>query len=151
MLIKPQQPLTVSKVFKALLAIAKESRRKNKRKKLDLIKELVMATGNNEVKHIILRLTHKTSNRIGFSVLSLLEALGQAAVYNENRNSEPLDSPEAAEIVKRLYSVCLVYDKLIRAILDGGISKLSSSCSFSIGVPVEPMLAKPILAVSEII
>ncbi|KAK8294118.1 hypothetical protein V6Z11_D06G233700 [Gossypium hirsutum] len=81
----------------------------------------------------------------------LLAALGQAAVYNENRNLEPLDSPEAAEIVKRVHSICLVYDKLIWAILDDGISKLSSSCSFSIGVPVEPMLAKLSLAESEII
>ncbi|MBA0598597.1 hypothetical protein Gorai_008354 [Gossypium raimondii] len=100
-----------------------DRRRKNKRKKLDLVEELVMAAGT----------------------------LGQAAVYNENRNLEPLDSPEAAEIVKRVHSVCLVYDKLIWAILDDGISKLSSSCSFSIGVPVEPMLAKLSLAESEII
>ncbi|MBA0569218.1 hypothetical protein Golob_006664 [Gossypium lobatum] len=99
------------------------NQRKNKRKKLDLVEELVMAAGT----------------------------LGQAAVYNENRNSEPLDSPEAVEIVKRVHSVCLVYDKLIWAILDDGISKLSSSCSFSIGVPVEPMLAKLSLAESEII
>ncbi|XP_016725602.1 DNA ligase 1 [Gossypium hirsutum] len=115
--------LGVGSVFKALLAIAKECRRKNKRKKLDLVEELVMAAGT----------------------------LGQAAVYNENRNLEPLDSPEAAEIVKRVHSICLVYDKLIWAILDDGISKLSSSCSFSIGVPVEPMLAKLSLAESEII
>lgn len=77
--------------------------------------------------------------------------MGQASIYNENRNLEPLDSPEAAEIVKQVHSVCLVYDKLIWAILNDGISKLSSSYSFSIEVPVEPMLVKPSLAESEII
>ncbi|KAK5826851.1 hypothetical protein PVK06_021784 [Gossypium arboreum] len=110
-----------------------------------------MSIGSNEVKHIIRLLTPKTSNWIRFSVSSLLVALGQASVYNKNRNLEPLDSPEAAEIVKQVHSVCLVYDKLIWAILNDGISKLSSSCSFSIEVSVEPMLVKPSLAESEII
>ncbi|XVF26921.1 hypothetical protein REPUB_Repub14bG0061900 [Reevesia pubescens] len=41
---KPK-PLTASKVFKTLLVIAKESGRKNKKKKLDWIKALVIAAG----------------------------------------------------------------------------------------------------------
>ncbi|XVF25098.1 hypothetical protein REPUB_Repub13aG0184700 [Reevesia pubescens] len=155
MMFKPQ-PLTVSKVFEKLLLIAKKSGRKSKKKKMDLIKSLVIAAaGGCEVKYIVRLLTPKIGTRIGFAESTLLEALGQAAVYNENPTPElePFHSQlqEAAKIVKQAFSVCPVYDKLIRAILKGGIWDLLRTCCFSVGLPVEPMLAKPVGSVSEIV
>lgn len=58
---------------------------------------------------------------------------------------------QAAKIVKQVYSVIPVYEKVVPAILADGVWKLSETCSFSPGVPVGPMLAKPTKGVSEIL
>lgn len=50
-----------------------------------------------------------------------------------------------------MYSVIPVYDKIIAALLKDGIWNLTKTCSFTIGIPVGPMLAKPTKGVSEII
>lgn len=58
---------------------------------------------------------------------------------------------QAAKIVKQVYSVIPVYDKIIPAILTGGVWDLPKTCNFSPGVPIGPMLAKPTKGVSEIL
>lgn len=58
---------------------------------------------------------------------------------------------QAAKIVKQVYSLLPVYDKIIPALLSGGVWNLSNTCSFTLGVPVGPMLAKPSKGVSEIV
>lgn len=58
---------------------------------------------------------------------------------------------QAAKIVKQVYSVIPVYDKLVHAILTVGVWNLPKVCNFSPGIPVGPMLAKPITKVSEIL
>ena len=60
-------------------------------------------------------------------------------------------SVQAAKIVKHAYSVLPVYDKIVPALLSNGLWNLSETCSFTLGVPVGPMLAKPTKGVSEII
>lgn len=57
---------------------------------------------------------------------------------------------QAAKIVKQVYSVIPVYDKLVHAILTDGVWNLPKTCNFSPGIPVGPMLAKPTKRVSEI-
>ncbi|KAG6390741.1 hypothetical protein SASPL_148486 [Salvia splendens] len=59
--------------------------------------------------------------------------------------------PQAAKIIKQVYSVIPVYDKIIPALLLGGVWDLQKTCSFSPGIPVGPMLAKPTKGVSEIV
>ncbi|ERN19826.1 hypothetical protein AMTR_s00064p00190010 [Amborella trichopoda] len=58
---------------------------------------------------------------------------------------------EAAKIVKQVYSVAPIYDKIVSALLSAGVRKLSDTCCFTLGVPVGPMLAKPTKGVSEIL
>lgn len=55
------------------------------------------------------------------------------------------------KIVKQVYSVLPVYDKIVPALLNDGVWNLSKTCSFTPGVPVGPMLAKPTKGVSEIV
>ncbi|KAL6013373.1 tRNA ligase, partial [Asimina triloba] len=57
----------------------------------------------------------------------------------------------AGKIMKKVYSVLPVYDKLVSALLDVGVWKLSEKCDFTLGVPIGPMLAKPTKGVSEIL
>lgn len=58
---------------------------------------------------------------------------------------------QAAKIVKQAYSVIPVYDKIVPALLSGCVWDLPKTCTFSPGIPVGPMLAKPTKGVSEIV
>lgn len=58
---------------------------------------------------------------------------------------------QAAKIVKQVYSVLPVYDRIVPALLGEGVWNLSKSCTFTLGVPIGPMLAKPTKGVSEIL
>ncbi|XVF20313.1 hypothetical protein REPUB_Repub11eG0187600 [Reevesia pubescens] len=152
MMRKPD-PLTVVKVFDTFWLIAKESGKDSQEKKKNRIKALLVAATDCEPQYMIRLL--QTKLRIGFSEQTLLAALGQAAVYNE-QHSKPhpnIQSPleEAAKIVKQVFSILPVYDKIVPALLTGGIWDLPKTCNFTPGVPVGPMLAKPTKGVAEII
>ncbi|MBA0827107.1 hypothetical protein Goarm_011907, partial [Gossypium armourianum] len=58
---------------------------------------------------------------------------------------------EAAKIVKQVFSVLPVYDKVVPALLTSGIWNLPKTCSFTVGVPVEPMKAKSTNSVAKIV
>ncbi|KAF8395285.1 hypothetical protein HHK36_019228 [Tetracentron sinense] len=58
---------------------------------------------------------------------------------------------QAGKIIKQVYSVLPIYDKIVSTLLSGGVWKISETCSFTLGVPIGPMLAKPTKGVSEIV
>ncbi|XP_039061940.1 DNA ligase 1-like [Hibiscus syriacus] len=152
MMRKPD-PLTVVKVFDSFRLIAKESGKDSQEKKKNRIKALLVAATDCEPLFLIRLL--QTKLRIGFSEQTLLAALGQAAVYNEIHSRPPpnIQSPleEAAKIAKQVFSILPVYDKIVPALLTGGVWDLPRTCSFTPGVPVGPMLAKPTKGVAEIV
>ncbi|XP_074366656.1 DNA ligase 1 [Apium graveolens] len=152
-LMRKPEALTVTKVFNTFQLIAKESGKDSQEKKKNHIKALLVAATDFEPLYMIRLL--QTKLRIGLAEQTLLAALGHAAYYSEKRFKAPanIDSPleEAAKIVKQVYSVIPVYDKIIPAILTGGVWDLPKTCNFSPGVPVGPMLAKPTKGVSEIL
>lgn len=149
---KPQR-LTIAKVLDTFRAIAKESGKDSQDKKRNHIKGLLVAATDCEPQYIIRLL--QTKMRIGLAEKTVLVALGQAAVYSGALSDPPreIQSPleEAAKIIKRVYSVLPIYDKIIPALLEVGVWELSNACDFSLGVPIGPMLAKPTKAVSEIV
>ncbi len=65
--------------------------------------------------------------------------------------SDDVTGVQAEEIMKHTYSVLPIYEQIIDAVLKFGICKLSEVCSFKLGVPVGPMLAKPTTGVSEVL
>ncbi|KAF5783588.1 putative DNA ligase (ATP) [Helianthus annuus] len=150
-LMRKPQPLTVAKVFDTFKVIAKESGKDSQDKKKNHIKGLLVAATDCEPQYLIRLL--QTKLRIGLAEQTLLTALGHAIVYTEKHPSSRTDSPleEAAKIVKQVYSVIPVYDKIVPALLSGGVWDLPKTCCFSPGVPVGPMLAKPTKGVSEIL
>ncbi|KAH8499521.1 hypothetical protein H0E87_018128 [Populus deltoides] len=152
MMRKPD-PLTITKVFNTFQQIAKESGKDSQDKKKNHIKALLVAATDCEPLYLIRLL--QTKLRIGLAEQTLLAALGQAAVYTEEHSTSPphIQSPleEAAKIVKQVYSVLPVYDKIVPALLSDGVWNLPKTCSFTPGVPVGPMLAKPTKGVSEIV
>lgn len=152
MMFKPQ-PLTIVKVLDTFRTIAKESGKDSQDKKRNHIKGLLVAATDCEPQYIIRLLQSKM--RIGLAEKTVLVALGQAALHSEMLPAPPakVQSPldEAAKILKQVYSVLPIYDKIVPALLRVGVWKLSEACNFSLGVPVGPMLAKPTKSVSEIL
>lgn len=56
---------------------------------------------------------------------------------------------QAESIVKEAYSVSPDFNKIVSALLRDGVWLLPKKCSFTVGDPVQPMLAKPINCVSD--
>ncbi|GAU51032.1 hypothetical protein TSUD_291080, partial [Trifolium subterraneum] len=143
--------LTVTKVFHTFRSIAKESGQDSREKKKNHIKSLLLAATDCEPLYLI-RLLQKEL-QIGASEQTLLSALGQAAVYSQEHSEPPpeIQSPseEAAKIVKQVYSVLLDYDKIVCALLTDGVWRLPTTCNFTPGVPVGPMLSNAITSVSK--
>ncbi|CAN6902713.1 unnamed protein product [Brassica oleracea] len=152
MMFKPE-PLTVVKVFNTFRQIAKESGKDSTEKKKDRMKALLVAATDCEPLYLTRLLQAKL--RLGFSNQTVLAALGQAAVYNEEHSKPPpkTKSPleEAAKIVKQVFTVLPVYDIIVPALLTGGVWNLPKTCNFTLGVPIGPMLAKPTKGVGEIL
>ncbi|KAL9309097.1 putative DNA ligase (ATP) [Arabidopsis thaliana] len=138
------KPLTVVKVADTLRLIAKESGKGSKEKKKDLMKALLVATTDCEPLYLTRLL--QDNLRLGFSRQTVLAALGQAAVYNEEHSKPPpnIKNPldEAATIVKEVFSMLPVYDIIVGALLTSGVWNLPKTCNLTLGVPVRPMLAK---------
>ncbi|KAG7649036.1 DNA ligase ATP-dependent C-terminal [Arabidopsis thaliana x Arabidopsis arenosa] len=138
------KPLTVVKVADTLRLIAKESGKGSKDKKKDLMKALLVATTDCEPLYLTRLL--QDNLRLGFSRQTVLAALGQAAVYNEEHSKPPpnIKNPldEAATIVKEVFSMLPVYDIIVGALLTSGVWNLPKTCNLTLGVPVRPMLAK---------
>lgn len=152
-LMRKPEALTVAKVFDTFRLIAKESGKDSQEKKKNHIKALLVAATDCEPQYLIRLL--QTKLRIGLAEQTLLAALGHAAVYSEKQSSRPGRAEnsleDAAKIVKQAYSVIPVYDKIVPALISGGVWDLPKTCTFSPGIPVGPMLAKPTKGVSEIV
>ncbi|XP_058778874.1 DNA ligase 1-like [Vicia villosa] len=150
MLRKPES-LTVRKVFKTFHLIAKESGKNSQEKRKNHIKSLLFAATDREPVYLY-RLLKKDLN-IKCDKQTLLSALGHAAVYTEEHSKVPpeIQSPleEAESIVKEAYSVSPDFNKIVSALLTDGVWLLPKKCSFTVGDPVQPMLAKPINCVSD--
>ncbi|KAF3789524.1 DNA ligase 1 [Nymphaea thermarum] len=152
-LMKKPEPLTVINVLKAFRDIAEESGKESQDKKRIRIRNLLVAATDCEPQYLVRLLQSKM--RIGLAEQTVLVALGHAAVYSE---IPPVPSSqiqsrleEAAKSVKQVYSVLPIYDRIVSTLLSVGVTKLLDACTFSLGVPVGPMLAKPTKGVSEIL
>ncbi|ERN00501.1 hypothetical protein AMTR_s00102p00018040 [Amborella trichopoda] len=146
-------PLTVVKVLEKFRIIAKQSGKRSQDAKQGTIQELLVCATDCEPQYLVRLL--QTKMRIGLAEQTVLVALGHAMVYSE---VPPVPSSqiqsrleEASKIVKQVYSVAPIYDKIVSALLSAGVRKLSDTCCFTLGVPVGPMLAKPTKGVSEIL
>ncbi|RWR80084.1 DNA ligase 1 [Cinnamomum micranthum f. kanehirae] len=66
-------------------------------------------------------------------------------------NVQAVSVGNAAKIIKQVYSVLPIYDKIVSALLQDGVWNLPEKCTFTLGVPIGPMLAKPTKGVTEIL
>jgi DNA ligase-1 len=118
-------------------------------------------------------LTGKLRNGLGEQ--SILSSLGHACLitppltvsddqsvkqitdrFEKMRHSDQLDEikkklEKAAQQVKSAYYQCPNYDRVITAITDHGLDKLSEHCKLTPGVPLRPMLAYPTKGIHEVL
>ncbi|KAI3869558.1 hypothetical protein MKX03_012135 [Papaver bracteatum] len=147
-------PLTSAKVLDAFRVIAKDSGKGSLQRKRDVIRSLVVAASDCEPLYIIRLL--QSNLRIDFAEHTVLVALAQAAAYSEKPSTDTLSEltsfiEESVRIMKQVYSVHPNFDTIVNALLTDGVFKLPATCTFVPGVPIGPMLAKPIKGVSDIL
>jgi len=153
---KPK-PLDVPTVFKTLKEIAGMSGNKSQDRKIGAIMKLLTACVDQEPKYLIRSLEGKL--RIGLAERTVVVALGQAAVFAKlGNNARNMDSEKLSKLLedgtntlKAVQSELPCYDKIVPALLDGGIGNLRDLCKLTPGVPLKPMLAKPTKAIGEVL
>ncbi|KAL2651262.1 hypothetical protein R1flu_019390 [Riccia fluitans] len=146
-------PLTCVKVLETFRIIAKEAGNQSMDKKRGRMKGLLVAATDCEPLYVVRLLQSKL--RIGLQEATVMVALAQAIVLSEQPRVPASKLPErlelAAQTMKNVYSILPVFDKIVPIVLTEGIEKLSELCTFTPGVPVGPMLAKPTKGVSEVL
>ncbi|KZO91954.1 ATP-dependent DNA ligase [Calocera viscosa TUFC12733] len=147
--------LTVSSVFAKLTEIAQVAGNASQAKKIGIINSLLAASVDMEPKFIIRSLEGKL--RIRLAERTVLVAVAWAMVLRDRgskkRSKEQFtkELEDGANIVKSVYSELPSYDRVIPALLDGGLAGLKERCKLTPGIPLKPMLAKPTKAIGEVL
>ncbi|KAK9466363.1 hypothetical protein V1512DRAFT_263455 [Lipomyces arxii] len=145
--------LTVEGVFKTLKEIAMTTGTQSQARKIAMINKMLSACQGNEAKYLVRSLEGKL--RIHLAEKTVLTSLAQAVATWEFRKTgkqvSPADTAKAEEILRTVYSEMPTYDKIIPAILSGGIMNLHDTCTLTPGVPLKPMLAKPTKSITEVL
>ena len=146
------QKLTLSHVFRALHEIAATTGASSVQKKSDRICSLLASCQGNEARYLIRLLEGKL--RIGLAEKTIIVALARAAMIS----CAPAKQPPSAEslaagagILKAVYNELPNYDRIVPALLEHGIERLSEFCKLTPGVPLKPMLAHPTKSISEVL
>ncbi|XP_071447300.1 DNA ligase 1 isoform X2 [Hetaerina americana] len=162
--------LTLKKVMSELKAIADLSGQAAMSKKLYRIVTLFVACRGPEMRYLVRSLSGKL--RVGLAEQSVLQALALASTLtppSQKSDSFPppiLDASNgrgissdafkskvdaSALLVKTAYCECPSFERLVSALLDGGVEVLPERCQLSPGLPPKPMLAHPTKGVSEVL
>ncbi len=157
-------PLTVRGVFAAFREIAAAAGKSSQDRKKGMIVRLLVGASQTEAGFIVRALQGKL--RIGLAEQTVLAALAHAALLQRERLGDAAaaaaagaGSPEAlaaalergAQTLKRVFSECPSFDELVPALLAAPVADLPARVHFKCGVPVRPMLAKPMAGVSEVL
>jgi len=167
-------PLTLRSVFAAFKAIAAAGGTGSQDRKRGSIVKLLAAARGHEAGYLIRALQGKL--RIGLAEQTVLTSLAHAAELEHGGVVEGGEKAgaggggppstvgaaaaaaalanrleAAAQAVKRAYCECPSYDALVPALLAAPPAALPGRVSFTVGVPVRPMLAKPTTGVSEVL
>ncbi|KAL0210594.1 hypothetical protein RCL1_005030 [Eukaryota sp. TZLM3-RCL] len=153
-LIKPK-PLTVPFVFNELMKVAKMEGHRSRRDKTSIVANLLACCQGSEAKFIVRSLQGRI--RIGASEATVTSSVAKAAVRFESKmigSSDGSDDElyiDAEPIIKQAHAEVNDLGQLAEAIIKHGWRRVSQECSFRVGYPVKPMLAKPTKSVSEVL
>jgi DNA ligase-1 len=85
--------------------------------------------------------------RIGANLKTILAALAMA-IMPENETSQGLK--KAIDLVQKTHDLCPSLEKIITAVLQGGIEQMQRDCTIQVLIPIAPMLAHPIHSIAEV-
>ncbi|KAJ2708336.1 ATP-dependent DNA ligase Cdc17, partial [Coemansia spiralis] len=148
---KPK-PLSVTHVLETFKEIAQTSGSSSIQKKTGLIAGLLAACStSSEAKYLIRSLEGRL--RIGLAESTVQVALAHAALLYETKRDdiEPEELQKATNGLKQVLSEYPVYDSVINAIYEHGISDVANHCMLTPTLPVKPMLAKIEKAAGDIL
>eukprot|EP01064_Diplonema_japonicum_P009170 TRINITY_DN16642_c0_g1_i1.p1 TRINITY_DN16642_c0_g1~~TRINITY_DN16642_c0_g1_i1.p1 ORF type:complete len:756 (+),score=154.35 TRINITY_DN16642_c0_g1_i1:64-2268(+) len=153
LLVKPKD-LTVRAVFKMLKSVAMAKGKEVQKRRIDMISRIMRDAKPIEANFLIRALQGKM--RIGLAENTVLMALSHAFAYLENDLSN-MDLPQAQwlansaqERMRRSFNEMPSFDKLVPALLSGGLRSLSH-VTLMLNLPVKPMLAKPMKGIKMVL
>ncbi|KAG9394215.1 DNA ligase 1, DNLI1 [Carpediemonas membranifera] len=149
---KPK-PLYLPQLMAELHAICKLDGEGVRKEKRGRIQRLVNnCTTAPEIKFLVRTVLPK-GLRIGLKDPTILTALSQAAAAFDSKLGRPSvgDEKDAERVVKAAFASCPNYDILLDAVKTHGLAELPKLCVLRSGIPVNPMLAKPMKSVESVI
>ncbi|KAG7352427.1 ATP-dependent DNA ligase I [Nitzschia inconspicua] len=99
-----------------------------------------------------------SSMRVGANLKTVLAALAMAITsmtnnvtpQNKNDGVTKTDVKEAIAMVQRAHDLCPSIEKIVSALLEGGLEQMLQDCSIQVHIPIAPMLAHPVHAIDEV-
>ncbi|PKY16437.1 ATP-dependent DNA ligase [Rhizophagus irregularis] len=147
--------LTVPKVFNSMKKIASLTGHSSQDLKIKEIQNLLISCRDEEPKFLTRSLEGKL--RIGLAEQTVLICLAQAFVMTDKEYEKLAKAKKTEELnnaiktIKSVYSELPSYDKIVPALLKGGIKNLREHCKLTPGIPLKPMLAHPTKSITDVL
>ncbi|PKK71563.1 ATP-dependent DNA ligase [Rhizophagus irregularis] len=147
--------LTVPKVFNSMKKIAFLTGHSSQDLKIKEIQNLLISCRDEEPKFLTRSLEGKL--RIGLAEQTVLICLAQAFVMTDKEYEKLAKAKKTEELnnaiktIKSVYSELPSYDKIVPALLKGGIKNLREHCKLTPGIPLKPMLAHPTKSITDVL
>lgn len=146
------QPLTIKGVYKALRDISDAKGNGSGEKKLSIVEKLLLSAKGEEVRYIARTLVAHL--RIGAVKTTMLIALARAFTLTKCKDSTAhltdiahFDKTATTELFKRSEQIVKQsfarkpnYNRLVPALIAGGVENLLTGEEIELGVPIKPML-----------
>jgi ATP-dependent DNA ligase I len=94
--------------------------------------------------------------RVGANLKTVLAALAMAVVsrsndaLEENGVNDELRVKRAIALVQKTHDICPNIEKIVMALLQGGLEQMKRDCFLQLHIPIAPMLAHPIHSLDEV-
>jgi DNA ligase-1 len=144
--------LTVTRVHEtvqeiAVVAVGKGSQKRRQ----DLIVKLLRSSQDKAELRFLVR-TLLGNMRLGATLKSVVAALAHAVVESGSNGAVPGDSvfEDASKALQKVFNVCPRLDRIVAALLTGGISYAVQHCTVEVFHPIQPMLANPAHSLEEV-
>jgi DNA ligase-1 len=126
----------------------------------EALEKIVTAEGRDSKQHILLRLLRNCPTkselrflvrllignmRVGSSLKTVLAALAMAIVPEK----DSVSVKNTVSLVQKTHDMCPSLDKLVDALLLGGLERMKKDCIIQVLVPIAPMLANPAHSLEE--
>eukprot|EP01012_Entosiphon_sulcatum_P047072 TRINITY_DN636_c0_g1_i1.p1 TRINITY_DN636_c0_g1~~TRINITY_DN636_c0_g1_i1.p1 ORF type:complete len:708 (+),score=105.73 TRINITY_DN636_c0_g1_i1:1073-3196(+) len=159
--LRKPMPLTVRGVFQTLQTIALASGKEAGKRRVEYIKQLLVAATDTEPVFIVRALQGKL--RIGLAEQTVLSALALAFVLSAPRQPQRELPPtleglqicinDATEKIRTMHAEVPSFDIIVPKVLEHGIigAAADPGCQITNGLPVRPMLAKPTTGIKEVL